>query len=728
MSKSITTSFPLVYTERIDEVDIKKNEKLIKQIKHDKKNKNKVLTYQTDIENVVIHNYNLDTLRKTLIKYYPPQDEQFSLNRIIVDKDEAGVIISVSYHKLSSLNKIHEFNIPSFNDLKFLFLDENNIIKTHVSFMYDRNDDQPVIRLHCCDISFITLVRNLLETFDAYNVIPTFSEIWTLKQRDKDINTIYSMEFFLKNSLSENMQQSLKIDFIRYLQTYIKARSIFDLLGPSMVGPSSSHTAGANRIGQVARNIIIAMKKSGKIFNELNGIEIKLLGSFRDTGVGHGTPSALGSGLQGLDSDDCRIMEYGNPEFLKKNQFKIDGIKVPFKGFTKGSTIDENKYKIDKNNNIAEVILHTDNGYFTITGFSLGGGNIEVRYINDRLDNFLDGKKTLWLNDTNLKVNTSNETGSWQKINKVINQPEAKVNVEYAIPFQTFEELSEFIDNSGKSFLELVIEVETSMHGSTKQDIFNNIFKYLKIMRKSIQMGLDLKQKSLFGLTGLDASKIRNYINEKPIYNNIFGKAIAYATAVNEVNAQNKVIVACPTAGASGILPAVLFSHKELNNTKEQKLAEAMAISGFMGMILFDDVSTAGADYGCQAEIGAGAAMAAAALAYLEDGTHTQIIHAFTLAIKNCMGLICDPIAGLVEVPCVKRNGIYTSVAISAACMALSGVESFVSPDEVMLAVREVGQKLHKDYKETASGGLAKTRDGKRVENHHEKEVSRFFS
>ncbi|MDD2635881.1 MAG: L-serine ammonia-lyase, iron-sulfur-dependent, subunit alpha, partial [Bacteroidales bacterium] len=175
------------------------------------------------------------------------------------------------------------------------------------------------------------------------------------------------------------------------------------------------------------------------------------------------------------------------------------------------------------------------------------------------------------------------------------------------------------------------------------------------------------------------------------------------------------------------ILPGVLTAWHELNPGQEDKILDSLLVAGFFGMILFTDVSTAGSDYGCQAEIGAAAAMAASALTYLEGGTHNQMIEAFVLALKNSLGLICDPVAGLVEVPCVKRNGIYSSMAITAALMALSGVKSFISPDEVVLTMREVGERLHVDYKETGRAGLAKTRDGKEVEKDFEQEVNRFF-
>jgi L-serine dehydratase len=246
-------------------------------------------------------------------------------------------------------------------------------------------------------------------------------------------------------------------------------------------------------------------------------------------------------------------------------------------------------------------------------------------------------------------------------------------------------------------------------------------------MKASVKKGIRSKDYSLLKLTGKDANRINRFAKKRSLFDNIFGRATAYAVAVNEVNAKCGVIVACPTAGSCGLLPGVLQAYSEIEKPERRKLLESILVSGFFGMILFNDVSTAGADYGCQAEVGVGAAMAAAALTYLEDGNPQEIIQAFTLAIKNSLGLICDPVAGLVEVPCVKRNGIFASVAISASLMALSGVKSFVSPDEVVLTMKEVGDKLHRDYKETAGGGLAKTRDGKAVDRAFESEVKRFF-
>jgi len=251
-------------------------------------------------------------------------------------------------------------------------------------------------------------------------------------------------------------------------------------------------------------------------------------------------------------------------------------------------------------------------------------------------------------------------------------------------------------------------------------------------MKNAILKGLNDNTLTKFGLTGADSDKINRFIKDNTINDNIYTKALRYAIAVNEINAKNGVIVTCPTAGSCGMLPGILKAWEETNlslseTDKEEKIIEAILIAGFFGMILFDDVHPAGADLGCQAEIGGGAAMSAAALVHLENGTLEQMVEAFTLVLKNSMGLICDPVAGLVEVPCVKRNGLYSSMAISAATMALAGVKSFISADEVVLAVKEVGERMSEDYKETAHGGLAKTRDGKKVDQLVYETTQNFF-
>ena len=571
------------------------------------------------------------------------------------------------------------------------------------------------------NLSFQTLIRNVFETFAANRVFPFFAEIIETAGEEKGIRNVLKCGFFFKTPPAKDVLSSIESDFARYLEADLRFMSIFDIIGPSMVGPSSSHTAGACRIGQISRSILAAMKKGG-VFGRIDAVSVKLIGSFRDTGVGHRTPSAIAGGLWGFRPDDDRVMEFGDPLFLEKNPIEIAGDKASFKGFIKGSAEDDLKYSSERSSNIAEVTAFTDKGEFTVTGFSLGGGNVEARYINGRrLSEPLTGKEEPSLRDL-LGVGFPEA-----RVERIVSGPPAAGPSAERPEFNTFEEVEEYCASEKKSILEAALESEAKLRGASGEEVFSRMREYWLIMKEGIRKGLQNRELSPFRLSGGDSAKMADYSRTNGKFDNLYGRAAAYATAVNEMNACSRVIVAAPTAGSCGIIPGVLKACEEIAGTPERKILEALVIAGFLGMILFDDVSTAGADYGCQAEVGAAAAMAAGGIAHIEGGSASQVIQAFTLALKNCMGLVCDPVAGLVEVPCVKRNAIYTSVALTSAMMAMSGVVSFVSPDEVVLAVREVGEKLHRDYKETAGGGLARTRDGLTVASEFRKEVERFF-
>ena len=269
--------------------------------------------------------------------------------------------------------------------------------------------------------------------------------------------------------------------------------------------------------------------------------------------------------------------------------------------------------------------------------------------------------------------------------------------------------------------------MEAGLNGRCPEEVLQRTRNAWQVMRHSVETGLEQPRVTASGMVGTDAARLAGSLGGSAAFDNLFGRAVTYATAVSETNARSGTIVACPTAGACGILPGVMTAYTEFLNPDEENLLQALMIAGLTGMVFFDDVTTAGADFGCQAEVGAAAAMTAAAVAHLEHGTADQVVQAFILTIKNCMGLICDPVAGLVEVPCVKRNGMYATMALAGAQMALAGVRSVVSPDEVVLAVREVGQRLHRDYKETAGAGLAQTRDGKTIQRREEERNKQFF-
>lgn len=679
----------------------------------------KLLRHKENLEECILHEFDHSKLEDTLSSLQPYRYQPYTLYRVVSNRD-LNYMLTIFYNDITSVSNAKVY-LPDINKN----VAEMKECEKGFLFQHQSNSNTTVITLKSINSAKNTVINNVVETFQKHNIFPVYMELWYIKGRDKKVKSLYIVNCTFDVTISKSEIQSLHDDFERYLHRYIKPMSIFDIVGPSMVGPSSSHTAGANKIGQIARNIIIA---KSKVDNEkVKSVGVKLLASFRDTGPGHYTPSAIGGGLWGLPPDHPEMIQHGDPVFLQENGIDFDDFTATFSGYKKGLKEEEQKYLSENNNNIAEIIVETQSGNYTITGFSIGGGNVEVRYIDDRLSIPLTGKEEFYYaNNQLIKPSEANKFKEAVKIPAIVNIS-GKSKQNYIMPFNSFEELSQYLRKEKKRLIDVVFEVENNLQGTTPEETLRQAAEYWRIMKASVKKGIRSNDYSLLKLTGKDANRINRFAKKRLLFDNIFGRATAYAVAVNEVNAKCGVIVACPTAGSCGLLPGVLQAYSEIEKPERRKLLESILVSGFFGMILFNDVSTAGADYGCQAEVGVGAAMAAAALTYLEDGNPQEIIQAFTLAIKNSLGLICDPVAGLVEVPCVKRNGIFASVAISASLMALSGVKSFVSPDEVVLTMKEVGDKLHHDYKETAGGGLAKTRDGKAVDRAFESEVKRFF-
>lgn len=221
------------------------------------------------------------------------------------------------------------------------------------------------------------------------------------------------------------------------------------------------------------------------------------------------------------------------------------------------------------------------------------------------------------------------------------------------------------------------------------------------------------KRRSSSGLVGGQGAQMEEYCQKHtPLCGDFVGKVMTQALKMGESNACMKRIVAAPTAGACGVLPAVLVPYYEKQKTDEARILEAMYVSAGIGQVIAVRASISGAAGGCQAEIGSASAMAAGALTYLNGGDSGQICHAAAMALKNLLGLVCDPVAGLVEIPCVKRNVIGAVNALSAADMALAGIESRIPPDQVIDAMKEVGDKLDASLRETGLGGLAATPAG----------------
>ena len=246
----------------------------------------------------------------------------------------------------------------------------------------------------------------------------------------------------------------------------------------------------------------------------------------------------------------------------------------------------------------------------------------------------------------------------------------------------------------------------------SEEELYALMLERLNIMRQSVHSGMEPGLRSTSGLTGGDGVKMQAYAQTGGITGTFLNGAMARAIAVAEYNAAMGRIVAAPTAGSCGILPGTLISMLEEGLCDEKAAVMALFTAGGISMVIAENASVSGAQGGCQAECGSAAAMAAAALVELRGGTPQQCAHACAIAIKNQLGLVCDPVAGLVEIPCIKRNVGGVVTAFSSAEMALAGIESKIPADECIQAMRSVGDSLPCALKETAQGGLAATPTG----------------
>jgi len=272
--------------------------------------------------------------------------------------------------------------------------------------------------------------------------------------------------------------------------------------------------------------------------------------------------------------------------------------------------------------------------------------------------------------------------------------------------------LQEWIDlaeQENKDFGDFCIEYQVKELEISKEMLLARMEEMLHVMQQSVEIGLTGIQ-SMGGLVGGNGKKVESYraqFADKSIVGSVMSKAIMIALAVGEANASMGRIVAAPTAGASGTLPAVLFSLAEVRGFSIVELAKALVVAGAIGMVIASRASLSGAAGGCQAECGSAAAMAAGAAVDLYGGSPSQVGQSVAITLKNMLGLVCDPVAGLVEVPCVKRNAGAAAQAMVAAEMALAGIESVIPVDEVIDAMAAVGNAMSCTLKETAQGGLA---------------------
>ncbi|WP_026582356.1 L-serine ammonia-lyase, iron-sulfur-dependent, subunit alpha [Bacillus sp. J33] len=282
--------------------------------------------------------------------------------------------------------------------------------------------------------------------------------------------------------------------------------------------------------------------------------------------------------------------------------------------------------------------------------------------------------------------------------------------------FRNVAELVELAENKGVKIAEIMIQQEIEVTGRTREEIIEKMDRNLTVMEQAVERGLN-GVTSVTGLTGGDAVLLQKYIKSgKALSGNILLDAVSKAVATNEVNAAMGTICATPTAGSAGVVPGTLFAVKEVLNPTRQEMIEFLFTSAAFGFVVANNASISGAAGGCQAEVGSASGMAAASIVEMAGGTPSQAAEAMAITLKNMLGLVCDPVAGLVEVPCVKRNAMGASNAMTAADMALAGITSRIPCDEVIHAMFQIGQTMPSALRETAEGGLAATPTGRRLQ------------
>lgn len=282
--------------------------------------------------------------------------------------------------------------------------------------------------------------------------------------------------------------------------------------------------------------------------------------------------------------------------------------------------------------------------------------------------------------------------------------------------FKTVTDLLKLTKLENISIAEIMIQQEIIATESSREEVINRMKKKLIVMENAISQGL-VGVKSITGLTGGDGLLMKQYIeNKKGLSGDVILNAVAKAVATNEVNAAMGIICANPTAGSAGTVPGVLFAVKEKLQATEEQMLEFLFTAAAFGIVTANNASISGAAGGCQAEVGTASGMAAAGAVAMAGGTPEQCATAFSIALKNLLGLVCDPVAGLVEVPCVKRNACGASNALIAADMSLAGIISVIPCDEVIDAMYRVGQMMPSALRETAEGGLAATPTARKLE------------
>ena len=506
--------------------------------------------------------------------------------------------------------------------------------------------------------------------------------------------------------------------------------SAFEVLGPVMVGPSSSHTAGALRCAQVAASLV-----EGRI----RRVRFTLHNSFAHTYRGHGTDRALVAGVLGLATDDERIRDAF--ALAEEVGLAFDFVCAPDNPALHPNTVD--------------IELTDDAGAaMQVRGESLGGGRVRVSRING-VDVDISGEyDTLFvahrdapgvlanltvllsahrINIAFMRTYRTERGGNAYTVFEMDEMPReilleelraseniyaaTFVRVPGAAPsapgvtidelFDSGEALLALCDKYGMNIGAVMAVREAALMG--ERPMVEAMQRVLAVMRDETAAPIENPERSLGGLIGGEAQRVSQGAARlaAELMGPVQTDAVARAMAVLERSATMGVIVAAPTAGSAGVVPGCVLAAADALGLDDGSVMDALFCAAAVGLCLSVNACVAGAEGGCQAEVGSAAAMAAAALVQMMGGTPACSLNAASIALGNLLGLVCDPVGGLVEVPCQNRNAIGVAAAFSSAQLALSGVESLVPFDEAAQVMLDVGRALPATLRETAKGGLA---------------------
>ena len=525
--------------------------------------------------------------------------------------------------------------------------------------------------------------------------------------------------------------------------------NVLDIIGPVMVGPSSSHTAGAARLGAIARALLC---------DEVTAANVTLYGSFAKTGRGHGTDRAIVAGVLGMATDDVRLRDSlaiardrgvavsfaeGEADGLHPNTALIelagtDGAHVSMLGSSVGggqvlvSRIDGMQVRLT-GLRTTFVVRHVDApGLIArVTEVLAGGGANICDFSLSRQERGGVAVMTIEV-EGNVGAGAAARIEAIEGVERCIElapvcgderpfvpaQPAPDVAAcEGDFLYARFADVVAAAERSGVSVGHVVLAQQARAMELAPEELYARMAGRLSVMRSCIAPGSDPNLRSASGLCGGDAHRMLAAAPTSVMGGRV-AKAVGYALAVSELNAAMGRVVAAPTAGSCGILPAAVLAVGEELGAGERDCVMALFTAAAVGLVIEHNATLAGAEGGCQAETGAAAAMAAAAVVELAGGSPAQAAAASSLAIQGLLGLVCDPVGGLVEVPCVKRNATGVTVALTCADMALAGIGETIPFDDAVLAMKRVGASLPAALRETGEGGLAATPCGRDLAAH----------